>query len=175
MHAYKSFETERLFLRPASLEDAAFVLELLNTEQWIKYIGDRNVHTIQDAENYIKNKMAAQFKVLGFGSYTIIRKADEAKIGNCGLYNREGLEGVDIGFALLPQYAKQGYAFEAANKLKAAASECFGLKQICAITLKENTSSQKLLEKLGLRYSKLVKLPLSEEELILYQLNLASE
>ncbi|MCX2740199.1 GNAT family N-acetyltransferase [Pontibacter anaerobius] len=170
MNTYKSFETERLILRPTSHEDAPFIFELLNTPQWLKYIGDRNVTSIKAAEEYIRSRMQPQFERLGYGNYTITRKSDGTKLGTCGLYDREGLNGVDIGYALLPQFAKQGYAFEAASKVLEAASDNFKLDQICAITSKENTASQKLLEKLGLKYIQLVRLPKDDEELLLYEL-----
>jgi RimJ/RimL family protein N-acetyltransferase len=145
MSAYKSFETERLLLKPMSKEDASFLLELLNLPKWIKYIGDRNVYTIKEAETYIKHKMTPQLKKLGFSSYTVIRKTDNAKVGSCGLYDREALEGIDLGFAFLPLYEKMGYAFESANKLKDLAFNQFNLKHISAITTSENKDSQKLL------------------------------
>lgn len=82
MSAYKSFETERLLLKPMSKEDASFLLELQNLPKWIKYIADRNVYTIKEAETYIKHKMTLQLKKLGFSNYTVIRKTDNAKVGS---------------------------------------------------------------------------------------------
>ena len=170
MSTYQSFETERLLLKPMSKEDAPFLLELLNSPKWIKYVGDRNVHSIEEAASYIKIKMTPQLKRLGFSNYTVIRKTDHAKLGSCGLYDREGLEGVDIGFAFLPQYEKMGYAFESANKIKELAFSQFNLKQISAITTKENKDSQKLLKKLGLKYMKIINIPDDDEDLLLYEL-----
>lgn len=170
MARYKSFETERLILKPTSLEDAEFIFELLNTPKWLQYIGDRKVKTVNDAKEYIEKKVLPQMERLGYGNYTLIRKSDKAKIGTCGLYDREGLEGVDIGFAFLPQYEKMGYAFEAASRVKQAALEEFGIPGIKAITVKENSSSQKLLEKLGLKFVKMVRIPNDEAELMLYEL-----
>ena len=149
-----SFETERLLLKPTSEEDAVFILALMNTPKWLQYIGDRKVRSLEDAKEYIKTKMLPQLKRLGFSNYTIIRKSDQVKVGTCGLYDREGLEGIDIGFALLPEYERQGYAFEAAYKLKDVALHKFNIQPINAITSKGNSSSQRLLEKLGLRLLK---------------------
>lgn len=170
MNSYKVFETERLILRPTLEEDAEFILELLNTPKWIKYIGDRNVRTVDDAREYIRIKMLPQLKRLGYSNYTLIRKSDQAKIGSCGLYDREGLDGIDIGFAFLPEYERKGYAFEAASKLKEAAFNVFGIKEISAITEKENISSQKLIEKLGLKLTGTTKLPDEDVELLLYKI-----
>jgi ribosomal-protein-alanine N-acetyltransferase len=168
---YKIFETERLILRPTVVEDAAFILELLNTPKWIEFIGDRKVGDIEAARNYIISRIQSQFEKLGYGNYTIIRKLDQKKIGSCGLYDREGLEGIDIGFALLPDFEAQGYAFESVNKLKEAAFEEFGLTEISAITDKENVASQGLLTKLGLKFEKNINHPTKEDEILLYKLN----
>lgn len=169
MQPYQKFETERLILQPTSLADAAFIQELLNSPKWLQYIGDRNVKTIEDAQHYVRTKILPQFKRLGYGTYTLIRKADNNKIGTCGLFDRDGLEGIDIGFALLPGYEGKGYAFEAALKLKNVAYSEFGITSIDAITTKDNLASQKLLEKLGLQKIGTTRLPNEEEELLLYR------
>ena len=165
-----TYETERLIIRPTTTADAAFIYEVMNTEGWLKHIGDRGIKTEEDAKNYILEKMRPQQERLGYSNNTVIRKSDGVKMGSCGLYDREGLEGVDIGFAFLPQYGKKGYAFEAATKIKELALKEFGLTQINAITTPANKKSQKLLEKLGLQFVKLIHLPNDDTELMFYQL-----
>lgn len=159
-------------MTPTTEEDAEFILELLNTPKWIRYIGDRNVNTVDDARLYIRNRITPQFERLGYGNYTIASKAGNIKMGSCGLYDREGLDGIDIGFAFLPGYEGQGYAFEAARALRDMAFSDFGLEKISAITTKDNATSQKLLEKLGLTLSGTFTAPGSEEELLLYKISL---
>lgn len=165
----QGFETERLWLMPSGPEDAAFFLEILNSDKWLQHVGDRNVHTLEEAAQYIRTRIMPQYERLGYGNYTLVRKEDDEKIGLCGLYDREGLEGVDIGFALLPAYEREGYAYEAANVLKHAAFEKFGLSKISAITIHTNTASQKLLEKLGLKYIRDIVLEGDDEVLMLYE------
>ena len=166
--SYQTFETERLFIRPTTEEDAEFIFELLNTPKWIQHIGDRNIRSVESARQYIKNRMLPQLERLGFANYTLIRKADGQKIGTCGLYEREGLEGVDIGFALLPAYEKQGYAYESADRLLRAGFEEFGLTTVSGITTKENLASQQLLTKLGLTLQGTTRIPNDEAVLLLY-------
>ncbi|MEM7102803.1 MAG: GNAT family N-acetyltransferase [Bacteroidota bacterium] len=166
----KTFETERLLLRPTSTEDAAFILELVNSPKWLEFIGDRNVRNIDDAVKYIESRITPQFERLGYANYTVIRKSDHVKLGSCGLYDREGLEDIDIGFAFLPEYEKRGYAFESANKLKEIAVSEFGIKELCAITVEENISSQNLLKKLGFEYSGKRKVTEKGEELMVFEL-----
>ncbi|MDL5513130.1 GNAT family N-acetyltransferase [Arenibacter sp. M-2] len=170
MGPYKTFVTERLTLKPTSAEDAAFIYELFNTPKWLKNIGDRNINSPEMAKEYILSKMKPQLERLGYSNYTLIRKTDKVKIGCCGLYDREGLEGIDIGFAFLPQYEGQGFAFEAADKLKNIAFDEFGLHSLSAITSKHNVASQRLLEKLGLALAGTTTLPNGKEELLLYKI-----
>lgn len=167
---HKTFDTERLHLRPANLEDAAFILDLLNTPKWLQYIGDRNVRTLAAAEKYIEERMFPQLKRLGFGNYTVIRKVDGVKLGCCGIYDREGLDGVDIGFSFLPEFEGKGYAYESAACVKEAAFSVFNLKKIGAITLEENMASRKLLEKLGLQFLRMIQVGEDPEELCYYEL-----
>lgn len=162
------YETDRLMLSPTIEEDAPFILELLNTPKWLKNIGDRNVKTLEAAQAYIKEKMMPQFERLGFSNYTVTRKEDGVKVGTCGLYDREGLEGVDIGFAFLPAYERMGYGYESALKMKELAFSEFNVNKIGAITAKHNKASQRLIEKLGLTFDSFVKLPNEEEELLFY-------
>lgn len=167
---FKTLETERLILRLTDIQDSEFIYNLLNMPKWIQFIGDRNVHSIKDAENYIKERMLPQVERLGYGNYTVIRKEDNAKIGCCGLYDREGLEGLDIGFSFLPDYEGFGYAYEASLELKEKAFSKFGVSKILAITTKENHSSQKLIKKLGLEFVKMIQLPNDDEELMLFEI-----
>ena len=172
MKTLKKFETERLFLYPTRVDDAAFILELLNTPKWIKFVGDRKVYTRDEARAYIQAKMLPQQERLGFSHYTIFRKQDNRAIGGCGLFDREGVEGIDIGFAFLPQYENQGYGYEASSELMRAAVEDFNITNIKAITTKDNTASQRLLEKLGLSCKGTVTIPGDTEELLLYEVQL---
>ena len=162
-------ETERLILQPAKMEDAAFILELYNSPHFIKFIGDRNLRTVEDAENYIKEKFLPHVEKHGFGSFVIFRTSDNRKIGNVGIYMRDGLNAPDIGFSFLPEFEGKGYGFEASKKLMEIAFSEFGLKKISAITTKENIASQKLIEKLGLKFQSIFKLPDDPEDLLYYE------
>lgn len=163
------YETERLILRPMSLDDSDFIFDLYNRPKFIQYIGDRNIKTLSDAENYIKNRFLPQFEKLGFGNYLILTKEGNHKIGGVGIFEREGLDIVDIGFSLLGEFEGKGYAYEAASKVKSIGMDDFGLKKISAITTKDNFSSQKLIEKLGLKFQKIVTIPEDPEELMYYE------
>ena len=104
LKTHKPFEAQRLTVRPVVLDDAPFILELMNTPKWIKFIGDRNVKTEKEAAKYIKDKAFPQLKEQGYTNNIIVRKDNGIKLGTCGLYHREGKKDPDIGFAFLPQY-----------------------------------------------------------------------
>lgn len=165
---HREFETERLIIRPTLVQDAELIYQLMNTPKFIKYIGDREIKTIDDAEMYIQVKMLPQLHSLGYSNYSIIKKTNGEKIGTCGLYNRDGIEGIDIGFAFLPQYEGFGYAYESTFRLMTAAFEEFNIDEIKAITTKENISSQRLLGKLGLEKVATTTLPNEDHEILLY-------
>ena len=164
----KVLETDRLILRRLTVEDAPFILALLNDPAWIKYIGDRGVRTIDDARANIFNVHIATYERLGFGFYLTERKSDGTPIGLCGLIHREGLEDVDIGFALLPDFRAGGYASEAALAVMAYANNNLKLTRIVGITSHDNVSSIKLLEKIGLKFERMVTLPKIENEVMLF-------
>lgn len=170
MTSYKHFETERLIIRPTDLSDVEFLYRLMNTPKWLHFIGDRNVHSPEDAAEYIKSRTLAQLERLGYGNFTVIRKTDNERIGTCGLYDRPGMEGIDLGFAFLPEYEKQGYAFETASCIRDAAFREFNINGLKAITLPENVSSQRLLEKLGFTLTDNT-FVIEDEELLLYVLD----
>ncbi|MEO5946325.1 MAG: GNAT family N-acetyltransferase [Chitinophagaceae bacterium] len=166
---YKSFETDRLTLKPFAVTDAAFLLKLLNSPKWLQYIGDRKVYTEEEAANYINSRMITQLEKLGYGNNLVIRKEDNMAMGACGLYERPGLPMVDIGFAFLPAFEGKGYGYEAASRLLQAGKEEFAIQKVCAITIKENLTSQKLLLKLGLQFIKNIIMEGDKEELMYYE------
>ncbi|MGH9875363.1 MAG: GNAT family N-acetyltransferase [Pyrinomonadaceae bacterium] len=164
----KILETERLVLRRLSADDAGFILELLNQPSFLRYIGDKGVRTIEDAIGYIQTGPQASYERFGFGLYLVELKESGVSIGMCGLIKRDSLPDVDVGFAFLPDYWSQGYAFEAAAAVMNYGREALGLKRIVAITSLDNAASIKLLEKVGLRFERLIKLADDQPEVRLF-------
>jgi RimJ/RimL family protein N-acetyltransferase len=166
-------ETNRLLISKFTLEDAPFFLELVNTPNWLKYIGDRHIKTIEDAEKRIKEGHLNSYETNGFGFYKLRLKEEQNKtIGTCGLIKRDRLDDVDMGFAMLPEYERKGFGYEASLAILELAKNAFKLHRIVAITLPSNPNSIRLLEKLGLTYEKTVKPFENEEELMLFAKNL---
>jgi len=162
------FETSRLALSRLTPDDAAFILELVNDPAWLRFIGDRGVRTLDDARGYILKGPVASYEKHGFGLFLVKRKEDGAPIGMCGLLKRETLPDVDVGFAFLPQFTRQGYGYEAASASITYGRRVLGLKRIVAVCSPDNTASISLLEKLGLKYEKPVRLTPEADEISLY-------
>ena len=161
--------SERLELRKLTIVDAPFILELLNDGDFHRYIGDRGVRTLADAENYIQQGPAVSYARHGHGLYLVVRREDGARLGICGLIKRDTLEQVDIGYAFLPQYRGQGYAIEAAQAALADGKSRLGIGQVVAIVTPGNERSIGLLAKLGLVRSRLVKLSEDADECLLLE------
>ena len=164
-------ETARQTLRWLSISDAPFIVELLNDPAWLRFIGDRGVRTIEDARKYILSGPLSMIERHGFGLYLAERKSDGTPMGICGLIKRDSLDDVDIGFAYLPQFCGQGYAFEAAASVMVHGKRAFGLTRIVGITSPDNEGSVKLLEKLGLKYERTLRIPKDADETMLFAWN----
>jgi RimJ/RimL family protein N-acetyltransferase len=164
----KVLETDRLILRWMSTDDAKFILELLNEPSWLRFIGDRGVRTIEDARDYILRGPVEMYARVGFGLYVVELKEGGLPIGICGLVKRDFLDDVDIGFAFLPKYWRQGYAYESAAAVMAYGQGVLGLRRVVAITASDNHSSTRILEKLGLRFEAMVRYPDDGQEVQLF-------
>ncbi|HEX8638864.1 MAG TPA: GNAT family N-acetyltransferase [Pyrinomonadaceae bacterium] len=161
-------ETERLILREIVERDAEFIFNLLNQPSFIKYIGNRSVHSIEVAREFIESRYRQSYREHGFGLYTVELKENNMPIGICGFVKRETLPEADIGFAFLPQFERKGFAFESADAVLKYGRDVLGLKRVLAITTIDNESSGRLLAKLGFKFERLIKQPPSEEELKLF-------
>ncbi|HJT74153.1 MAG TPA: GNAT family N-acetyltransferase [Chitinophaga sp.] len=157
-------ETARLYVRYFTLDDAPFILQLLNSPTWLTFIGDRKVRTLEDARNYLVNGPIASYDRYGFGLYLVGLKEGNKSIGMSGLIKRDGLEDVDVGFALHPDYEGQGYAYEATAAVMDYGFHTLQLPRIVAITTEENKHSIALLQKIGLHHEKMILLPGNERE-----------
>jgi RimJ/RimL family protein N-acetyltransferase len=161
-------ETERLRLRRLSVDDAEFILRLLNEPSFIQNIGDRGVRSIDDARAYILKGPIASYEKFDFGLWIVETKSAGLPVGICGLLKRDVLEDVDIGYALLPEFWSQGYAFESASAVTSYAREKLGAKRVLAVVNADNQRSIRLLEKMGFQYERMVRLAEDAPEIKLF-------
>ena len=165
-------ETDRLLLRQLTSDDAPFILELVNSPGWLQFIGDRNVHSIDDALRYLNEGPIKSYKQNDFGLSCITLKSSGEPIGICGLLRREFLSDPDLGFAILPQYEGFGYMQEVAAAYLAYIHQHLKLPTVFAITVPHNQRSISLLERLGFSFIDELHLSGEIEPLFLFRVDL---
>ncbi len=161
-------ETPRLVLRHLTADDAEFILALVNDPSWLRFIGDRGVRNLQDARDYIRKGPVESYKVHGYGLYLTALKDSGTSIGICGLLKRDTLPDADIGFAFLPQFVGRGHAYEAGNAVMAHARNDFQLSRVVAVTNPDNHGSIRVLEKLGFRFERMIRMAAGKDEIKLF-------
>ena len=152
-------ETDRLALREATEGDAAFVLELLNERGFIENIADRGVRSLDQARAYIAERIVASYEVNGFGMWLTWEKDTSQPVGLAGLVKRDGLDDPDIGYAFVERSWGRGFAQEAAAAVLRHARETLGIEKLAAITTPGNKASMAVLEKIGMKFERLIQLP----------------
>jgi ribosomal-protein-alanine N-acetyltransferase len=160
--------TERLDLRELSLADDEFILKLLNEPGFLQHIGDKGVRSLADAREYIVKGPVQSYGQFGFGLYLACLAGRDEPVGICGLLKRDTLQDVDLGFAILSRYWLKGYAAESAAAVLDHGRRRLRLKRIVAITAPENHGSIAVLEKIGLKFERMVRLGADAHDLKLF-------
>jgi len=159
----KILATERLLIRELDTEaDAEFIVRLLNSEKFIKFIGDRNVRTSKDARDFIRDRYRQSYEDHGYGLYCVELKGSGTPVGMCGFVRRDTLPAPDLGFAFLPEFEGKGYGFESAEAMMRYGRERLGFSEVLAITTLDNEASGRLLDKIGFTFDKIIETPEGE-------------
>jgi RimJ/RimL family protein N-acetyltransferase len=167
--------TDRLRIREFTLDDAPFIVRLLNTDGWLRYIGDRHVHNEADARDYLTLGPFKSYAENGFGLWCVEAKETNASIGMCGILKRPELETPDVGFAFLPEFHGQGFALEAVEATLGHARQALHIPLLSAIVQPDNERSIALLTKVGFSFSGAMIFPGKEELLKVYNLSVLSD
>lgn len=164
-------KTARLTLRELQLSDADFVLRLYNEPSFLQHIGDKGVRTLAEAQTNLQQGALASYAEHGYGMWLVEDQQGRA-IGLCGLIKRDFLTDTDLGYAYLPEFFGQGYAYEAATAVLAYAAKHTALKTLVAIVSPANLASKALLLKLGFVPQGQVLVPDKNERVDLYRIDL---
>ena len=166
-------ETDRLILSELKTKDAKFIHKLYNDQDFINYIGDKGIHSVQDALSFINTGLNQSYKNHGHGLY-LVKLKDETSIGVCGLLKRDDLDLPDIGFAILPDYRRMGFIYEASKAVIEDAKNRLHLDSLFAITTPDNNGSINLLKKLGFTLKDIIKRDINDKPVQLYIIYLDS-
>lgn len=156
-------ETDRLVLRRFTLDDAEFILRLVNEPSWLRYIGDKHVRNLDDARNYLRTGPLHMYEHYGFGMYLVELKDGGVAVGSCGLLKRDSLPEPDIGYAFLPEHWGKGYALEAASAVLKYGHREHRLPRILAITSPDNDRSIKILHGCGMHFKRMIEMAEHDE------------
>jgi len=144
----------------------------MNEPSYIDNIGDRGVRVVADAIHYIEKKYVASYACHGFGLYLVELKEASCPIGICGLVKRDTLDCPDLGFAFLQRFWSRGFAAEAASATLDYARRKLNLRCVYGIVTPKNARSIRLLERLGFRHVRSLKVPGQALETNLYETEL---
>jgi RimJ/RimL family protein N-acetyltransferase len=166
-------QTVRLTLRKLQLSDAEFVLKLYNDPSFLQHIGDKGVRTVAQAIQNLQQGAIASYVQHGYGMWLVENQQGQS-IGLCGLIKRDFLNETDLGYAYLPEFFGQGYAFEAALAVLKYAKERTALSTVVAIVSEANAASKALLTKLGFVQHGQVLVPDKNEWVDFYRIQVKS-
>ena len=164
----KILETERLLLSRLSYDDCGFIFELVNEPSFKRYIGDKNVNTLDDARDYLRNGPIGSYERFGYGLFLVTTKDRASPAGICGLVKRKEFDDPDIGFAFLKRYREKGYALESAQAVIKYGFAELSLSRIIAMADPDNQRSVRLLERLGLAFERMVRMPEDDHDIGLF-------
>ncbi len=150
--------TPRLRLRRITLDDAELVMRVMNTPGFIRFVGDRGLREVEATRNFLQTGPLAQADDR-LGLWRVARKEDDVAVGAVTLLQRPFLDAPDLGYALLPEHERRGYAFEAAAALRDHARVTLGFDPLYALTSPDNDASIRLLGKLGFAFVRLMQTP----------------
>jgi [ribosomal protein S5]-alanine N-acetyltransferase len=160
--------TGRLRLQPFTLDDAPFILRLLNEPGFVRHIADKGVRDLEGARGYLREGPMASYERHGFGLWRVSLAGQDTAIGMAGLLKRDYLDDMDIGYAFLPEYGGMGYAFEAASAVMDHARGALGKRRVLAIVNEDNAASIRLLGKLGFEDDGVVRVPGAQRDVRLF-------
>lgn len=163
-------ETKRLIVEEAVISDANFFLHLLNSPNWLQYIGDRKIESEEAASQYIITNITKSYNNNGYGLCKLTTKEEKIPVDICGFVKRDYLAQPDLGFALLPQFERNGYAYEAAKTLLEYGFGIIRFSAVFAITTIENIKSSALLLKLGFQESGIIRPDITLPPVLLYSI-----
>lgn len=158
----------RLTFASLRVDDAPFLVELLNEPDFLRYIGDRGVRDCAAAMRYVADGPEASYRRYGFGLLAVRVTQTQVPVGICGLLRRPTLENVDLGFAILGAYRGRGYAREAAAAVLRQAQQEFGIERVVAVVQPDNVASITVLAAVGMTFERRIRLASGEPELLLY-------
>lgn len=161
---------DQVSLRPIVPDDAQSYLSLVTDPLWTRFIGETSLRTTAHAEAFITSKIQGHYKDFGYGLWAVIEREQGSWAGVCGSLRRDWLEHPDLGFALLPDFRRRGFARSACELTLQWMRQNTDHRTLQAILTPDNEQSKSLLQVLGFLIVGDVTSPSSAQELLLMQI-----
>jgi len=165
-------ETDRLILREYVEDDAPAFFRLNSDPEVMRYVPDEPMRSVDQAREILKTHPIADYAEHGFGRLACVLKATGEHVGFSGLKYLKEIDDIDLGFRFLPAHWGKGLATEAAQAVVrygftemapevAAVHRMaiqFPLDHIVGLAEADNHGSIRVLEKVGMQFTGVVRL-----------------
>lgn len=149
--------TERLVLRRWRVEDVQPYAALCSDPEVMQWIGDGSTSTFEQSQRAIE-RFEQLWEQNGFGLFAVEERASAELIGFVGLaiptFLPEILPAIEIGWRLARSAWGKGFATEAARAALGFGFSRRELDRLVSIHQRGNVASQKLMQKLGMRFER---------------------
>lgn len=146
-------ETERLRLRAFTPDDLDELYQVFGDAEVMRYISGGRPRSLEDTRTGLLRSLEG-WRERGFGLWAVTIKESGKVIGYCGLIFLDETPEVEVAYGLARAFWGMGYATEAARAGLRFGFEVVKLERIVAVVNPGNVSSQRVLEKLGMVYSR---------------------
>ncbi len=148
-------ETERLFLRTWSVEDAEAGFRIWSDAEVMRYVGTGQPNADVEQTRAWLGRMIAHQEKHGFCFWAIVDKESDRLIGSCGIaYQLDGGPPIEFGYTLARDFWGRGLATEAARAALCYIFTQTNVTEISASVDSRNVASRRVLEKIGFIYQR---------------------
>lgn len=144
-------ESDRCIIREMTEEDLDAVYEVYAAPSITRYM--EGLYENREEElKYIRSYIQNAYTFWGYGTWVIERKSDKKIIGRVGFNLRDGYEEPELGFVIMEEEQKKGYAYECCSIVLNVGKEEYEFEKVQALVKEGNEASIHLCEKLGFIY-----------------------
>ena len=148
-----ALETDRLLLRPWSLDDIEGLYKVWADPQVRRYLWDDEVISRERAAATVR-KCVASASEHGVGLWCLLPKPGDVLAGFCGFRFIDESAAIELLYGLLPEYWGQGLATEAARAALQYGFEAGLFERVYGRTDVANVASVRVMERLGMKFER---------------------
>ncbi len=161
-------ETERLLLREFREQDLNSYAEICSNKLFRQYLGNGKILSREETWESMSSSLG-HWHLRGYGIWALERKLNNSLIGHVGLLNPEGWPGVELCWALSPEYWGNGYATEAAKETICWAFTHLKIDSLISLIYPDNNASIKVSNRIGQKFQK--EIQFFDSTLYMYSIN----